>query len=43
LKALSNDGEVRLDFKDAQSAGQMRPVVPDAEYRSKYVLMPMRI
>jgi DNA polymerase-3 subunit beta len=43
LKALGNEGEVRLEFKDAQSAGQMRPEDPDAEYRSKYVLMPMRI
>ena len=43
LKALSNEGEVRLEFKDAQSAGQMRPEDPDAEYRSRYVLMPMRI
>ncbi|HTX75637.1 MAG TPA: DNA polymerase III subunit beta, partial [Terracidiphilus sp.] len=38
LKALGNEGEVRLEFKDAQSAGQMRPEDPDAEYRSRYVL-----
>ena len=43
LKALGNEGEVRLEFKDAQCAGQMRPEDPDAEYRSRYVLMPMRI
>jgi DNA polymerase III subunit beta len=43
LKALSNEGEVRLEFKDSQSAGQMRPEDPDAEYRYRYVLMPMRI
>ena len=43
LKALGNEGEVRLEFKDSQTAGQMRPEDPDAEYRSKYVLMPMRI
>ncbi len=43
LKALGNEGEVRLEFKDAQSAGQMRPEDPDAEYKSRYVLMPMRI
>ena len=43
LKALGNEGEVRLEFKDSQSAGQLRPEDPDAEYRSKYVLMPMRI
>jgi DNA polymerase III subunit beta len=43
LKALGNEGEVRLEFKDSQSAGQIRPEDPDAEYRSRYVLMPMRI
>ena len=43
LKALGNEGEVRLEFKDSQSAGQMRPDDPDAEYRYRYVLMPMRI
>jgi len=43
LKALSNEGEVRLEFKDSQSAGQMRPEDPDAEYKYRYVLMPMRI
>jgi len=43
LKALSNEGEVRLEFKDAQTAGQMRPEDPEAEYNYRYVLMPMRI
>jgi DNA polymerase III subunit beta len=43
LKALGNEGEVRLEFKDAQSAGQMRPEDPEAEYKYRYVLMPMRI
>ncbi len=43
LKALNNEGEVRLEFKDSQSAGQMRPEDPDAEYHYRYVLMPMRI
>jgi DNA polymerase-3 subunit beta len=43
LKALNNEGEVRLEFKDAQSAGQIRPEDPDAEYKYRYVLMPMRI
>ena len=43
LKALGNDGEVQLEFKDSQSAGQMRPEDPDAEYKYRYVLMPMRI
>ena len=35
LKALGNEGEVRLEFKDAQSAGQMRPEDPEAEYKSR--------
>jgi DNA polymerase-3 subunit beta len=43
LKALNNEGEVRLEFKDSQSAGQLRPEDPDAEYKYRYVLMPMRI
>ena len=43
LKALNSEGEVRLEFKDSQSAGQMRPEDPDAEYKYRYVLMPMRI
>lgn len=43
LKAQGNEGEVRLEFKDSQSAGQMRPEDPDAEYKYRYVLMPMRI
>ncbi len=43
LKAIGGSGEVRLEFKDAQSAGQMRPEdgVEDVKYR--YILMPMRI
>ena len=43
LKALNNEGEVRLEFKDSQSAGQMRPEDPDAEYKYRNVLKPMRI
>jgi len=43
LKALGNEGEVRLEFKDSQSAGQMRPEDPEAEFKYRYVLMPMRI
>ena len=43
LKA-SNGGEVRLEFKDAQSAGQMRPDDPgDDGFKYRYVVMPMRI
>jgi DNA polymerase-3 subunit beta len=43
LKAIGNSGEVRLEFKDAQSAGQVRPEDPDGEYRYRYIIMPMRI
>jgi DNA polymerase III subunit beta len=43
LKA-SNGGEVRLEFKDAQSAGQMRPDdAADEGFKYRYVVMPMRI
>jgi len=35
--------QVRLEFKDAQSAGQLRPDIPDAEFKYRYVVMPMRI
>ncbi|HTK95441.1 MAG TPA: DNA polymerase III subunit beta [Terriglobales bacterium] len=41
LKA-SGSGEVRLEFKDAQSAGQMRPEEAD-DFKYRYVVMPMRI
>jgi DNA polymerase III subunit beta len=43
LKAIGNTGEVRLEFKDAQSAGQMRPEDPSEEYKYRYIIMPMRI
>ncbi len=43
LKA-SNSGDVRLEFKDAQSAGQMRPEEgTDDGFKYRYVVMPMRI
>jgi DNA polymerase-3 subunit beta len=41
LKATGS-GEVRLEFKDAQSAGQLRPGEGD-EYKYRYIVMPMRI
>lgn len=41
LKA-STAGEIRLEFKDAQSAGQLRPEEGD-EYKYRYIVMPMRI
>jgi DNA polymerase-3 subunit beta len=43
LKAVGNEGEVRLEFKDAQSAGQMRPEDGSDEFRYRYIIMPMRI
>lgn len=43
LKAIGNAGEVRLEFKDAQSAGQMRPEDADDEFKYRYIIMPMRI
>jgi DNA polymerase-3 subunit beta len=43
LKACGNTGEVRLEFKDAQSAGQMRPEDPDDLFKYRYIIMPMRI
>jgi DNA polymerase III subunit beta len=43
LKAIGNSGEVRLEFKDAQSAGQMRPEDPQDDFRYRYIIMPMRI
>ena len=43
LKA-SDGGDVRLEFKDAQSAGQMRPEdAGDDGFKYRYVVMPMRI
>src|SRR5579862_628831 len=41
LKATGG-GEVKLEFKDAQSAGQMRPAEGE-EYKYRYIVMPMRI
>ena len=41
LKA-SSGGDVRLEFKDAQSAGQMRPEEGDDGFKYRYVVMPMR-
>jgi DNA polymerase-3 subunit beta len=43
LKAIGNTGEVRIEFKDAQSAGQMRPEDGSDEYKYRYIIMPMRI
>lgn len=43
LKAVGESGEVRMEFKDAQSAGQMRPEDTNEDVRYRYILMPMRI
>jgi DNA polymerase III subunit beta len=43
LKAVGPGGEVRLEFKDAQSAGQMRPEDADDDLKYRYIIMPMRI
>jgi DNA polymerase-3 subunit beta len=41
LKAIGA-GDVRLEFKDAQSAGQLRPADSE-DYKYRYIVMPMRI
>jgi len=41
LKATGS-GDVKLEFKDSQSAGQMRPA-DDQDYKYRYIVMPMRI
>lgn len=43
LKAIGAKGEVRLEFKDAQSAGQMRPEDGEDEVKYRYIIMPMRV
>jgi DNA polymerase-3 subunit beta len=40
---VTNSGEVRLEFKDSQSAGQMRPEGGGEDYKYRYIIMPMRI
>ena len=42
LKA-TDTAEIKLEFKDAQSAGQLRPVDPKDSYKYRYIVMPMRI
>jgi DNA polymerase III subunit beta len=43
LKAASA-GDVRFEFKDSQSAGQLRPDENgDAQFKYRYIVMPMRI
>jgi DNA polymerase III subunit beta len=40
--AAAPDGPVKVELKDEQSAGQLRPLA-DEQYRYRYVIMPMRI
>src|SRR3569832_291448 len=42
LKAAGTD-DVRLEFKNSQSAGQLRPDTTSDEFKYRYVVMPMRI
>lgn len=42
LRAIGED-QVAFHFKDAQSAGEMRPAGNGSNYRYRYVVMPMRI
>jgi DNA polymerase-3 subunit beta len=43
FKAATTD-EIRLELKDPQSAGQLRPSENgDADFKYRYVVMPMRI
>jgi DNA polymerase-3 subunit beta len=39
----SSSGEVRFEFKDPQSAGQLRPAENGDEFKYRYIVMPMRI
>jgi DNA polymerase-3 subunit beta len=42
LSAIGEGGKIRLEFKDEQSAGQLRPG-DEKLYRYRYVVMPMRL
>jgi DNA polymerase-3 subunit beta len=42
LKAASA-GDVKLELKDPQSAGQLRPAENGDEFKYRYIVMPMRI
>jgi DNA polymerase-3 subunit beta len=39
---IAGSGDVRLELKDPQSAGQLRPVETE-DYKYRYIVMPMRI
>ncbi len=41
---VAGTSDVYFEFKDSQSAGQLRPAdAADSEYRYRYIVMPMRI
>jgi DNA polymerase-3 subunit beta len=40
--AVTSDASVSLDFKDEQSAGQLRPATEE-DYHYRYIVMPMRV
>ena len=40
--AAAPDGPIKIELKDEQSAGQLRPLA-DEQYRYRYIIMPMRI
>ena len=40
--AATEDAKISFDFKDDQSAGQMRPATEE-DYRYRYIVMPMRL
>jgi DNA polymerase-3 subunit beta len=40
---VADCSEVKLELKDAQSAGQLRPSDGKDEYKYRYIVMPMRI
>jgi DNA polymerase-3 subunit beta len=40
--AVTSDPSVSLDFKDDQSAGQLRPATEE-DYHYRYIVMPMRV
>jgi DNA polymerase-3 subunit beta len=42
LNAVGDSAKVRLELKDEQSAGQLRPTT-DETYQYRYVVMPMRV
>ncbi len=39
----ADSSEIRLEFKDSQSAGQLRPEDAGDDYKYRYIVMPMRI